>query len=92
MTCVGAPVQSSWDEAYEQKWPLWRSYHQCVDRARQRNTKRRQSSFKNLDLPDGRKVQFSHNDRANIDPAILARIRWSACMSTACCMCHSGRQ
>ena len=68
-------MQDEWDEAYRSRWPLWRSFHMCVDRAQQRNHQRRVNSFKNLELADGRKVQFSRAARKQIDPKILDRIR-----------------
>ena len=68
-------MQGHWDDAYKNLHPLWRSYHQCVDAARKRNSARRANSFRNLDLPDGRRFQFTSGARLGIDPTILDFIR-----------------
>ena len=68
-------MQGHWDDAYKNLYPLWRSYRHCVDAARKRNSQRRANSFRNLDLPDGRRFHFTSGAREGVDPTILDFIR-----------------
>ena len=63
------------DTAFLQKIPLWKAFRTCEHKARNKNTKRRANSMSVLRDPEGQRLQFSHADRASIQPSILARIR-----------------
>lgn len=72
-------LQPSWDSAYQNWFPLWRAFHHCVDYSRKRNAHRRQTSFKQLDLPGKSAFHFSKETRRSLlqqDPATISTIRW----------------
>ena len=69
--------QAEPDSAYLQDAPLWAAYRLCAERARSRNAARKEHSLAHLNLPDGQKMVFGREARANIDPKIIDRIRCS---------------
>ncbi|KAK9823003.1 hypothetical protein WJX81_005071 [Elliptochloris bilobata] len=69
----GTVVQAHGDEEYLHPLPLWRTYGQCVARARKRAVYRRESSLRAL-WPGG-EPRFDREARKRIAPAVLRRIR-----------------
>lgn len=70
-----AAKQAQHDAAYLRPEPLWEAYRRCAARSRKKNAKRRAQSVALLQMPGGRKVEFTSENRARIDPSIIARIR-----------------
>ena len=76
------------DPVFLQKVPLWKAFRTCEHKARNKNTKRRANSMSVLRDPDGKRLQFTHEDRASIEPSILKRIR----RVLVCARAAAGRQ
>ena len=78
--------QAEPDSAYLQEAPLWAAYRLCAARARAKNVARKEHSMALLKSPDGRKLLFGREARANIDSKVIDRIRCCVCL-TALCFC-----
>lgn len=77
--------QAEPDSAYLQEAPLWAAYRLCAARARAKNVARKEHSMALLKSPDGRKLLFGREARANIDCTVIDRIRCCVCL--ALCLC-----
>lgn len=78
--------QAEPDSAYLQEAPLWAAYRLCAARARAKNVARKEHSMALLKPPDGQKLLFGREARANIDSKVIDRIRCCVCL-TALCLC-----
>ena len=76
--------QAEPDSAYLQEAPLWAAYRLCATGARRKNAARKEHSMALLTSPDGQKLLFGREARANIDPKIIDRIRCYVRLTTLC--------
>ena len=67
--------QTEPDSAYLHEGPLWAAYRFCSARARTKNAARKRKALALLTTPDGQKLEFGPEARANLDPKLIARIR-----------------
>jgi hypothetical protein len=63
------------DTQFVTKLNVREAFHDCSDRARQRNANRKMTSLRPLSMNDGRSVMYSRSGRSKLDPAVILRIR-----------------
>lgn len=80
--------QAEPDSAYLQEGPLWAAYRLCAARAREKSAARKEHSMALLTPPDGQKLLFGREARANIDPKIIDRIRCYVRLTPLCLCTH----